>query len=417
MITALSQLNAQSLIAGYDKTLQARATLKDIYVNHMGLYKRTEQVIPKDIYMKVSDVSTGTNNITITMKLPLTGSVVRGNTRLTGTEEQPNTKSVTVYRNNYKKAVSVETYNTRKLDQQDYGLYKQHIDDLSVWAAQNHGLDIRMAFLRRYSYNLLAGDTAAVCVPQWNPHFYVQGAVDADQPEYDTDDAAYTNDIVQAIVNAGGGSLTPTNNQVLSPRSLNKIAQRALDKLIKPIEIGGQNAFVLVISPEQAAYMSDEDFTPSATTRSGGGIWLAAASLPDKVKNWYGILGKFQSPIGVDIYITVDPKCPTLLPGGTAEPFSLTDNYMWPGDVDLRMRSNTNVRDACYLLGKGALIEWEPEKLHFVKQDDDYFRIMGHGIAGVRGIQLPVFDNATPSSATAEYYGGMVCVFGRPTYN
>lgn len=420
MTTILGQaaLPAQSQVASFDKMLRFRSRLKDIYVNLDGLYKRTEREIPNAIYMKVDEGTQGTNNITITMKLPLTGAVVRGNNRLGGTEEQPNTKAVTLYRNNYKKAVSTEEYGVRHLDQIDYGLYKQHVKDLSPWAQQNHGLDIRMAFLRRYSFNLLAGDTVNVCIPEWNPHFYVQGASDVQQPAYNSNDALYTNNIVNAILNAGGGSLAPTIGQAISFRALNKIAEKALDEKLYTLDIEGSDAYILVLSPLQAQILTDPTWVnATGGLTSGGGVWMQTSALPDKVQQWYNIIGCFRSSIGVNIYCVVDPKCPTLLPSGTAEPFSLADNYVWPGDVDLRNKNAINMRDACYLLARAALVAWEPEKLHFVKQDDDYYRIMGHGVAGVRGIQLPIYDQQNPNATSREYYGGMVCVFARPAYN
>ena len=418
-ILASGQLPAQSQIAGFNKMLQLRTKLTDIYVNLIGLYEKNRQ-IPNAIYMRVAEgMSQGTNNITITMKLPLTGPVVRGNNRLGGTEEQPNTKALTIYRNNYKKAVSTETYNTRYLDQVDYGLYKQHIDDLTPWSQQNHGLDIRMAFLRRYSFNLLAGDTVNVCIPEWNPHFYVQGASDAQQPVHvGGNDAANTNNIVNAILNAGGGSLAPTINQAISFRALNKIAQRALREKIRPLMIEGGQAFILVLSDLQAYILTDPTWVnATGGLHSGGGVWMETAALPGKVQKWYNVIGGFRTATGVTIYCVVDVMCPTLLPSGTAEPFSLSDNYVWPGDVDLRNLDAVNLRDACFLFGKAGLVEWEPEKIHFVQQDDDYHRIMGDGIAGVRGIQLPIFDQQNPISTSREYYGGMVCVFARPAYN
>ena len=420
MTTILGQaaLPAQSQIAGFSKILQFRTRLKDIYVQLDGLYNRVESEIPNAIYINVNEMATkGTNSVTITMKLPLTGGVVRGNNRLGGTEEQPNTKAVTLYRNNYKKAVSIETYNTRHLDQVDYGLYKQHIKDLTPWAQQNHGLDIRMAFLRRYSYNLLAGDTVGLCIPEWNPHIYVQGASDAQQPVFDMNDAINTNNIVNAILNAGGGSLTPTIGQAISFRALNKIAQKALREKLMPLMVGGRETYILMLSPLQAMILTDPTWVnATGGLTSGGGVWLEAAAMSKETQNWYNAIGTFRSAIGVDIVCITDVKCPTLIPTGTAEPFSLSDNYVWPGDVDLRNLDNPNTRDACFLLAKGALAAWEPEPIHFVKQDDDYFRIMGHGVAGVRGIQIPIFDQQSPISTSREYYGGMVCIFARPAY-
>jgi len=413
LIADMAPLPAQSQIAGFDKTLRARATIKDIFVNLQGLFDRTEQTIPNAIYMKVDGTSPGTNNVTITMKLPLIEPAVLGNTRLTGNEEEPSTKAATIYRNNYKKAVVVEDYGVRKLDQQDYGLYKKHIKDLGLWASQFEGYEIRHALLERYSSNLAVGDTSASCVPEWHPHMYVQGATDAQQPTYSTDLTTYTNNIVGAIVNASDASFTASAAQAMTFRMMNKLAEKALDEKIFPLQIGGNDAYILTVSTLQAQIFSD----PLWSANTGGAVWVGYNRLSEKTQNWYNVLGCFKSSIGVDIYVVVDHKCPTVRPGGSAGAYTLVAGYMKPGDVDDRNRSNAVTRDVGFLLGKTALCKWEPEPLHFVKQDDDYFRVMGHGIAGVRGIQQVHFDQQTPAAGSMEYYGSIGVIFARPTYN
>ena len=409
-LLALNQLEAAALITGYNKNLQARAHLKDLYVNLTGLFKRTEKEVPNAIYMKMEDQATaGANNTRITMRLPLQGLPVLGNNRLTGTEEAPTTKSATVYRNNYKKAVRVEDYGVRKLDQDAYNLYREHIDALGLWAQQYKGLDIRSSYVQTCGMTLWYGDTINQCVPFWHPHIYVQGASEGQQPAYSPSLATYTNNIVNSMIAAGGGSLNPTTSQTMDFRMMNKLLLRALEEKIWPLQIAGQDAYILAISPHQAALFSD----PTWTDVNGGALWYQVNRLNQQVQNWYGILGMYKSPVGADLYIVVDHKCPTLLPGGTAEPYSLTGGYVWPGDVDLRNRANPLTRDACILWGKGGLFEWEPEPLHFVKQDDDYFRIMGHGIAGVRGFQQVHFDQANPNATSKEYYGSIMVICAR----
>jgi len=414
-ITALPQLPAQSQIAGFDKGLRVRAIPKDIYTNLSGLYSREDQAIPNAIYMKVDGKAlAGSNNVTITMKLPLQGPVVPGNVRLTGTEEAPQTKAGTIYRNNYKKAVRVETYNTRKLDQEAYGLYKKHINDLGVWAQEYEGLEIRQAVLETRGMSLYAGDTAAVGQPAWNPNFYVQGATDLQQPAFSPNNATYTNNIVNAIVAAGG--FAQTAPQAATFELMNRLALQALRRRLYPLSINGNDAFILVVSPLQATIFADPTWTARTGSNTGGSVWIQRNELPDTVQRWHGIIGKWEGSIGADFYVVVDPRCPTLIPGGTAAPFSLTSGYMWPGSVDLRQHDNPNVRDACFLLGKMAIAKWEPEPLHFVTQDDDYARIMGHGIAGVRGIQQVHYDQQNPDATSLEYYGSMVVVMARPNY-
>lgn len=413
-ITGLNPLPAQSRVAGYDKQLRMRATLKDFYVNLSGLFKRQETTIPNDIYMQIDEAAMrGSNTCTITMKLPLNGPIQVGNVNLSGTEEEARTKAATIYRNQYKKAVKVEDYGVRKLDQDPYGLYKQHIKDLGVYAQQYEGLEIRMAGVETYGYTLQFGDTAASCAPKWHPHIYVQGAMDIDQPAYDFNKVTYTNHIVEAMKAAGGGVLTPGEAQAATFRMFNKIAEKALDLKLMPLNINGNEAFILPISSRAAAMLNDPTFN---TANGWASQWTSINRLNEKVQSWYGVIGAFRSAVGCDIYVVNDPKLPSLTPGGTASPWSLQAGYVWPGDVDLRDLANPLTRDASILLGKAALANWEPEALHFVKQDEDYFRIMGHGIAGVRGIQQVHFNQQNPLATEVEYYGSMLVIMARPAY-
>jgi hypothetical protein len=408
-ISGVEQLPAASRMTGYDKKLQMRATLKDVFVNLPGLFSRDGQSIPNGMYMKLDQTSNSSaNKINITMKLPLTGSVITGNSRLLGNEVSPETKSGTIYRNNYKYAVRTETYNTRKLDQQYLGVFDQHVKDLGTHSMQHKGKQIRQALLKRYPNDMIAGDLLSEGISQlWNPHVFVQGASDANQPDYDSTNQDYINNIVTAIESVSG-SFAPSQAGSANFRMLNKIALRALDKKLMPLDIEGNDAFVLTVSPLSAAMYTDPTLSDSH-----GAVWTSFNRLSDKVQNWYGIIGKFKTSIGCDIYVTVDPKCPTVMPGGSAAPFTLTPGFMDEGDVDNRNLGQTKTRDCGILLGKGALVEWEPEKLHMVKHEDDYGRILGTGYAGTRGIQMLTFDDASPSDTSLEYYGSMLCIMDR----
>ena len=177
-----------------------------------------------------------------------------------------------------------------------------------------------------------------------------------------------------------------------------------------PLEIDGNDAFILTMSALNASVFGDP-----TVSNSHGDIWTDSNRLSETVQNWYGVIGKFKSTIGCDIYVVTDPKTPSVLPGGSSPPYTLFAGYMEPGDTDNRNHSDTKTKDVGILLGKGALVEWEPEPLHFVKHEDDYGRVLGTGIAGTRGIQLLTFDSATQTATSIEYYGSMLVFMSRFT--
>lgn len=398
-ISGQTQLQADARQIGYDKKLRMRATLRDVYVNRQGLYNAKTQSIPNEAYMRVEEQS-GAEKIRLYLKVPLSGSVVTGNDRLIGSEVSPTVKTATLYRNNYKFAVAVENYNTRYLEQKEIGLFDAHVKELGDHAAQQEGLGIRQALLRTYDDSMIAGDLSGL-TQLWNPHAFVQGVTDANQPAYDYTAATY----LEALGDAINAATEP------SFRMLNRLALRALSKLLDPMTIEGEDAFILAVGPGVASMLSDPTFG-SGTTQSLGGIWQNTANLSEKVQSWYGILGKFRSAIGVSIYIVVDQKAPVVDLGGSDGSWSLTPKYVLPGDVD--QRTGTNLFDVSVLLGKNAVAKWETEKLSYKTHQDDYGRISGHGYVGSRGIQLCRYDQASPNDTSNEYYGSML-VFTKRT--
>jgi hypothetical protein len=395
-----------------------RAVLRDIYTDLKGLYNKQTQAIPNGIYMYMDGQpeAAGSNSIRVTMKLPLSGPAVEGNTRMVGTEEVPQTKTATFYRNNWGHAVSTEKYGVRKLDQEYLGIYEQHVDDQGVWARQYRGRSIRTSFLERHSPNLLVGDTAQLATAEWNPHFFIGGLSFRDQPVYSSNMVTYTNNIVGGIQTASGGDLTSQLiSNSLNIRAINNLARYAQDNLIWPLTIAGNQAYILTVSKLQATVMSD----PTWSANTLGARYREVDKLPEKYQKWNGLIGMLRCPAGVDIWIVVDAKQPTLVPGGSAEPFNLTAGYVFEGDDRTPLQlNNARVRDTAFLLGQAAIAGWEPEKMHMVEQDEEYHRIYGDGVKGVWGYSLPIFDQVNPvvTPSTREYYGGVVAVFSRPEY-
>ena len=90
---------------------------------------------------------------------------------------------------------------------------------------------------------------------------------------------------------------------------------------------------------------------------------------------------------------------------------------MFPGNNDQRDTSST-ARQVGFLLGRGPLIEWEPQKIHHEYDDFNYRKWIGKGYFGLIGDQLRVYDQATPTNTSFEQHSCIVCPFARnATYN
>lgn len=417
--TSLNTLSGGSLVVRkFSKDLRRRAIPKSIYANITGeriIYKKQELTIPGAVIERLSaaEIGGGTS-IRVGLKMETNANILRGNAVAIGTEVPPIVKSGTLYRNNYRFVVQDKPgYGEHKLDAEFYRLYEEHVKDLSPHAAAEQDLEIHMALIETNGWNLQAGSTQTVCPAQWNRHCYVANAGTIwQQPQFHPNWATYTNRIVNAMVTASGGTTFPqTAAQMLSGRVMDDLVRFAFLRRLWPLTLEGQQAFVLTISQLQAARFSNPRFTDTLGAR-----YTRVDDIKDqKVQNWWGMIGKWESSAGATIYIVRDDRLATLLPSGTAEPFGLSAGYMWPTTNDQRNLDNPRVRDASILHGAGALYLLEPEPMHMISDAFDYDVRKGVGYAGNRGYQHMQFDNTPvdPTGAAREYFGSVLVVLGR----
>lgn len=413
----LSTIDANAVITNYSKKLRRKAIPKDIYTNIRGediIYKNKEVNVPEMFYHKVEAQSTaGANNVRIPMKMPVNANILRGRAIALGQEVRPVIKTGAIHRNNYRFVVQAEPgYGEDKLDAAPYMLYQEHVNDLYPHAEAEEGLEIRMAAIETYGWNLMAGSTVNVCQAQWNRNTYVVGCPMTQQPVFHPDYATYTNRIVSAIDVASGGGATfqQTASQMLSGNEIDNILRWAFARRMKPMTIGGRSTFVLTISLLGAQRFSDPNFVDSMGNR-----WVNSGYRMNKdIQNWVGVLGEYIGPYA-SVVVAVDERLATLLPSGTSAPYGLSAGYVWPTDSDLRNLDNELIRDAMILHGKGGLVKWDAEPMHLIQEDWDYKIRNGKGYAGVRGIQQLQFDTS-PEDATGaarEHWGSALIIGGR----
>jgi hypothetical protein len=414
----LAQMNPQAVRTVFDGELRRNAILQDIYTNlrapETELTGDNRMSIPAGIYGSITARDlTGANNIRVFLKLPINANIIRGAGVAIGTEVAPQLRSGSLFRNNYRFVAQDEPgYGVDKLDASYLKVYQEHVKDLGPHARAQEGLDIRMAHLETYGWNLMAGATQNVCPAQWNRHFFVAGLRVDQQPVFHPNYATYTNRIVAAmnLASGGNGQFAATEDQMLKCTTLDQIAIFALRRRLFPLR-GKRPYFVLTVSENTAAMFTNPKFSDSMGDR-----WLQVHQLNgDIAQTWNGIAGKFSSAVGYDIYVVIDERLPMLLPGGSASPYTLSPYYVWPTENDDRPLDNSRARDACILHGMGGVVNWEPEKIHNINWRWDYDLQRGYGYAGVRGIQQLQYDTspAGATGATRIYSGSAIVVVAR----
>ncbi|MGW8324075.1 MAG: hypothetical protein ACWGNI_00135 [Desulfobacterales bacterium] len=418
----LNTLSGGSLaVRKFSNTLRRRAIPKDIYANITGeriIYKRQEMSMPSAVIERLSPEEIGgATSVRVGLKMEVNANIIRGNGVAMGTEVVPVVKSGDLFRNNYRVVFQDKPgYGEHKLDAEFYNLYDTHAKDLAPHGAAEEGLEIRMALVETYGWNLQFGSTANNCAAQWNRHCYVGGIPTIwQQPQFHPNWAIYTNRIVGAMDTASGGTGTfpQTAGQMLSGKMLDDLVRFAFMRRLWPLSIENNQAFILTLSQLQAARFSS---TNTAFIDNLGNRYTRVDDIKDsKVQNWYGMIGKWESAAGATIYFVRDDRLATLLPSGTAAPYGLNAGYMWPTANDQRNLDNPLVRDVSILHGAGALYLLEPEKMHMISQDWDYNVRNGVGYAGNRGFQHMQFDTTPvdPTGAAREYFGSVLVVLGR----
>jgi len=394
---------------GLAKELKMKSAIEDLFSALNGIYTTEKKSIPNAIYMEIEQAATKgswTSRIPFLYKLREGG--VFGRNQAIGEEEQPETKFCDIYRNNCRKVVSTPGYGADKLDAEHIGLFEQHIDNLAEWNKEQEGLEIRQALLETYGETLWHGDTAPLCVKNWNPNVFVAGigAYDTAQPEYDPGSNVFTTNIATALnsVNSGKG-------EILTNIVLSNICNYAIKKRITQLDIPGlpgNKGYILMISELQEMYIGD----PAWAANNLGTAFIRKAALNEKVMSWPGVLGSYKN-----LLLVTDPRAATVMRQGNN---ILNAGYLKHGDVDDRNRPAAGV-DATYdvvtILGRGAVWKWEPEKLHQITQTDDYGAVVGTGTACVRGIGIPIYRASETPSDDIEQFTSAICLAGIPGDN
>jgi len=390
-------------VQGFSRILEEKALPDDIFVQlSENYYEKARQAIPDSIYMTVSDVQTYEHSHRLGMIMPLSGAATYGNlTSQVSREENQVTKSVTIYKNDVSHAVTNQLFGIDAQDKKYYALLERETEQLGKYFKELKGVHIRQALLERYSENLfLASPTSTIVSRQWTPNWYIKGIANTSQPTFSQTNQTFTNNIVRALNNQG-------NSNLLDFKYLLALQNYALyQRLIKQAKNGGKGGsvgYVVTVPERQAVFLRDPTID-----NSFGDQWVRYNRMNDEAMNWPNVLGRFGNML-----LCEDPRNPTLLPGGSAAPYSLTAGYLFPGLNDQRSNA-TNAKDVGFLIGLNAIIDWNAEPLHYeIENANTYGKRRGHGAFGTYGVQNCQYDLDTTSATSREQFNSINLIFSR----
>lgn len=397
-----SNIQAQLVQAYWDNQLQDETLQQDIMSTLTTVFDETTDIsIPNDaLVMQTSIPSTGETSATFGFLHALTAAGGEGDlyTQL-GNEETLRQKRVVAYFNEFSHAVTGWQYGYHFHEAKPYKIYDESMGKatklLGRHAEERFGLYRRQALLETYSQNLTASPTSLT--QRWNPHWYIKNLLDSQQPAYNTSNATFTQNICNALVTAG-----TSINAALDAHYLLALSNRAKFLRIEPLVINGKKRYILTVPSEQTVWAASLGVAGSL-----GAWWSDYSRLNEEKLMFPGLLGEWKN-----ILLVEDERAPTLTLAGSAGNYSLTANYMRYGNNDERDTSAT-ARQVGYLLGKGPLIEWYPDRIHHEYDDYNYRKWIGKGYFGMIGDTLRMYDQASPTSTSFQQNSCMICVFAR----
>jgi len=388
-------------ITAYDKLLQERALPEDIFFTFGGNYSDKMKSVPNGIFMKIPGAMAQAYKATFPLLMPLVGSAEYciGTDPITNAEEQI-LKEFVAYYNDYDKSVKNFLYGIEAIQVSAYDILGKVTPQLGLFMKELYGYWLRYALINGISPNLASSPVSLSVVPHPNTLIAGLPGGTSEQPsENYTNNTALMASIIASGMNAcpagTGGALTP------------KTIRSALDyfttnssKPLKPLDIGGKSMFILTVPTSQKSFLLDPSISGSL-----GSVWEAVSRYMGQDE---ASLPQFLGVVD-NVILIHDPRAPIAVPYGTGSGSSTAsgtnaiyvDEYLLPGLNDQRTSlGSTDVMEACFFLGKGAIADLEPEPVHYETEYQLTKKIQVKNACGSRGFNRMDYDYSTATSTS-----------------
>jgi hypothetical protein len=356
-----------------DAKLRQESVLADPLTYFSGVYNEKMKAIPDAVMTKVSSAN-GEFEHTIAVRLALIGSGVSGRSPVAGSEEELQTRQMTLRANTYGNAVPTLRWGIDADLNKAVDILGEVQPALSQWHKEIAGLKIRQAACQIYSSEQTKAPANRFM--GLNPNFIVSNATGATRVTFPgTTVAAFTTNIV-AAASAGMG----TNTLAASFGGLDTLSaiQEIADLYIAMESFGDSSLLLTLPTPV---------FNQLYKVISTNGV-VNTVKFDAKNGDPMALVGFTYGKLTV----MNDPRFPVLnVASGT-----MTWYYKQPGGADARLGSKvatSNDYHVGLLSGKGAIFEFESSPLQFRENVEDYQRNVGVGAFRVCGYTAGVFSN------------------------
>lgn len=346
---------------GWDNKLLAESATGDVFSQNSGIYNENTKQVPDSIVMHVKGKE---KSRSLPMLNRLSGAGQIGNKDLRGAEEVQATRDLTLYANEWFHGVPIEQYGLKKISQDPYKVYSQAQPQLSTWASEIRGKKIREALCEMVDGGQAASTASGGLNLDTviNPNFLVGGA--SAPVTFDEDQSTYST----AIQSSVSGSTTAK----LSVGILNQILEYASTVWqIEPVVIGGKARYIVTVPTRQKTAL----ITPGSNTFFE---MLKDADVRGSNNRAIShVLGEYQNLLLVE-----DMRAPVVTISSNVVTFA----YKGAGSADGRNLAGHATRfDVLGVFGKGSIIDYEVEALHFEEEVQNYNRNWGIGAFTTQG--------------------------------
>jgi len=358
----------------WDNTLADESATGDLFSENSGIYDDKVKTIPDSVVMKVSGEATSK---TLGMLNRLSGAGQQGAAgELRGNEEAQTTRDLEIFANEWFHGVPTDKYGLGKVKQNPYAIYKMAQPQLSLWAKETRGLRMRQALIQRidkpqFDTVVNKGLELPTVI---HPNFAFAGN---DPIAFSETAATYQTAIVAGIPAA----------TKLDIAALNKIEELAATRFeLEQVTVNGNLCWVLTIPSRQKAFLRAPGVGTYIELLKDGDV------RGENNRAISNVLGKYGNLVLVE-----DARFPIM----TNTTGTLSFQYKGAGRSDDRTLAAAATRlDLGMLLGKGSLIDYEVESLHFEDEVQNYNRNWGLGAFTTQGYTRA--DYVATSSASPQ---------------
>lgn len=362
----MESLQPDPLINSPELTQTVEVGLRDVITMPDSIFV---DVTPKD------DKGKASRTIELIFMSSFDMDPIEGNTQFIGNEGQIELKYTSIQANDWAGGITEDTFGIDFRELDVYGAYDKIRPGLGRWLGEVRALYARQALCQRISQNQTSAPVSATQGISHN--WYVPSRSTAAQPAYDSTTADHVN-LIGIELDAAD------TNAVLTVPEILKMNQHVQDSYLEPVMIEGTPMYVLLASPTVIRRLRDPSVSNS---------WGAYYNLVGSTDNIRKVVPGAQFVIDDRVVVVKDQRSPTLTAAGAGSSWTFTFGYLKYGRSTSRTSSTgAGFYDVNILLGKGALVKYEPEAPHFETQPDEYTKFRGNGLFGAVGYTAPTWD-------------------------